>query len=100
MRRLHNIREVKQEIYKVFTESLQSQEFECCGVRKDGQLKTILKGVGDEDWKIVTSGNRTKFPSPISLLQLKYRYSSLRTGKEEQNPSEKIPEPAGPVFFH
>lgn len=90
--------EVKQEIYDVFTESLQSQELDPCDVRKDGQLKTFLKGVGDEDWKIMTSGNRTKFSSPISLLQLD-RWSGLGTGKEEQSPSEKISEPAGPVCF-
>lgn len=68
-------------------------------MRKDRQLKTILKGVGDKDWKIMTLGNRTKFPSPISLLQLKYRYGGLGTSREEQSPSEKISEQDGPGFF-
>lgn len=99
MRRFHNIRDIKREIYKVFTERLQSQEFEPCDVSKDGQLKAILKGVGDEVQKNTTSGNRTKFPFAISILRLKHRYSDLGTGKEEQSPSEKISEPAGPGFF-
>lgn len=101
VRRLHTIRENEQDIDRVFTETLQSQEPKPYVARKEGQIETTFREMVDGNsqdgggWEVITSGNTSKASCPPLVLQLQNRYNALATGEEEPH-SGKVSEPTKP----